>query len=103
MDKWMARKLATIGALFITALTPALAQIHEFNIPPGNLQKVLEVYIQQSGIQIVYKVDNLSHIQSPGVRNATSADDALTALLAGTGFKSIRDASGAVAVVHNPM
>jgi len=95
-------KIVVLCVSLVGIIPPAKAQSRRFDIPPADLEKVLQIYVQQSGTQLIYKVDEVGNVRSPGVRKVLSSEDALTALLAGTGFRSIHDASGAVAIVHEP-
>ncbi|MDB6087998.1 MAG: TonB-dependent receptor [Gammaproteobacteria bacterium] len=75
-------------------------QIQHFQIPPGDLGQALDAYIRQSGRQLIYRVDDVRGVHSPGVQGEMSADEALAALLSGSGFSSRSDSSGALAVVR---
>lgn len=86
-----------LAALFSMGV---LAQTREFNIPAGDLKTALDVYARQSGVQIVYRLDEISAIQTKGVTGSLSAPQALARILEGTGFTSHRDASGAIAIVR---
>src|SRR3984893_7672709 len=76
-------------------------QTQRFQIAPGDLGQALDTYIHQSGRQLIYRVDDVRGAHSPGVQGEMSADDALAALLSGTGFSSRTDPSGAVAIVRD--
>jgi iron complex outermembrane receptor protein len=80
---------------------PARAQAQHFQISPGDLGQALDAYIRQSGRQLIYRVDEVRGAHSPGVQGDMSADDALSALLSGTGFSSRSDTSGAIAIVRD--
>lgn len=98
MIRTLATALATSVCLVAMA-TPAAAQTKQFNISAGSLKSALDAFARQSGRQIIYRADQVRNVQSPGVRGAMSADAALRALLAGTGFAVRTDSSGAQAVV----
>jgi len=89
---------ATVCVVAIAA--PAQAQNQRFQIAPGDLGQALDAYIHQSGRQLIYRVDDVRGVHSPGVQGEMSADDALAALLSGTGFSSRSDSSGALAIVR---
>src|ERR1700716_4021134 len=105
MIKYFAAILA--AAISIVAIVtpaqaaPAQAQSQHFQIAAGDLGQALDAYIHQSGRQVVYRVDDVRGVHSPGVQGKMSADDALAALLSGTGFSSRSDSSGALAIVRN--
>ncbi|MDG2533032.1 TonB-dependent receptor [Sphingomonas sp. HITSZ_GF] len=97
------RNAATIlaSSVCIAAMaTPASAQQRMFNIPAGSLKQALDAYGRQSGKQLIYKSDEVKGARSAGASGMHSADDALAAILAGTGFVVRRDASGALAIVR---
>lgn len=98
MIRTLAAALATTTCLVALA-TPAAAQTREFNIPAGSLRAALDAFARQTGRQVIYRGDEVRSTQSPGVRGARTAEDALDAILAGTGFKAQKDSSGAFAVV----
>src|SRR5258708_1050441 len=89
---------ATVCVVAIAA--PTQAQNQRFQIAPGDLGQALDAYIHQSGRQLIYRVDDVRCVHSPGVQGEMSADDALAALLSGTGFSSRSDSSGALAIVR---
>lgn len=92
----MTRKLvaALVTSTCIVAIaTPAAAQTREYNIPAGSLKAALDSYVRQSGRQVVYRADEVKKARSPGARGAQSADAALKALLAGTGYTTRIDGS----------
>src|SRR5258708_5053583 len=96
--KW----LRILGSVLLTMLiaTGAFSQTRDFNIPAGELKTVLDAFTQQSGAQLVYRIDEIAGVQSKGVSGILSADAALGRILEGTGFTSHRDSSGAFAVVR---
>jgi len=97
MIRTLAAALATTTCIVALA-TPATAQTREFNIPAGSLRSALDTFARQSGRQVIYRGDEVRSTRSPGVRGARTAEQALDAILAGTGFTAKKDASGAFAV-----
>jgi hypothetical protein len=91
--------IAAIVAPAQAAPTPTQAQSQHFQIASGDLGQALDAYIRQSGRQLIYRVDDIRGAHSPGVQGEMSADDALAALLLGTGFTSRSDSSGAIAII----
>ncbi|WP_312571150.1 TonB-dependent receptor [Brevundimonas sp.] len=87
------------GACAISIAATACAQVITFDIPAGDLNSALDAYGRQARTEIIFKVDDVRQVRSPGVRGAMSAEAALDALLAGTGVTYRRDPSGAVAIV----
>ena len=100
MIRTLAAALATSTCLVALA-TPAAAQTREYNIPAGSLKAALDAYVRQSGRQIVYRADEVRSARSPGVRGQQSADAALTAMLAGSGFVTRVDGN-LIAIVKAP-
>lgn len=84
------------GALAIAAATASAAQTRTFDIPPGDLNAALATYIRQSGVQLIYRADDVRGMTTAGVRGSMSAEVALDQLLAGTSVRVVRDSTGAV-------
>jgi iron complex outermembrane recepter protein len=85
---------SALGALALAAATPVFAQAQtpavQFRVPAGPLEAALPVFATQSGEQILYSSDLVIGRQSPGVTGALRTDDALAALLRGTGLSARR-------------
>lgn len=99
----MIRTLASaliIGTCAVAIATPAAAQTHSFNIPAGSLKSALASYVRQSGRQLIFKGSEMGGVRSDGARGSMSAEAALSAILAGSGFVVRTDASGAAAIVR---
>ncbi|MDG2535903.1 TonB-dependent receptor [Sphingomonas sp. HITSZ_GF] len=90
MIRTLAAALAT-STCIVALAAPAAAQTRDYNIPAGSLKAALDAYVRQSGRQIVYRADEVRTARSPGVRGQQSADAALAALLAGSGFATRTD------------
>ena len=88
--------LACSAALAAQAQEPAAATI---DIPAGSLASALDALARQSGVQLVYRADQLRDARTGGVRGTLSTSDALDRLLQGSGFSARRDESGAVLIV----
>src|SRR5689334_2762049 len=78
---------------------PAFAQT--ITIPAQELRAALDEYIKQSGVQLIYNVDDIAGVTSREVRGA-APDAALTRMLSGTGISANRDRSGAVIISRLP-
>lgn len=67
---------------------PALAQARQrtFDIPPQPLADALAQFGRQSGMQVSVGAAVIQNVASPGVRGSLTPDQALTALLSGTGI-----------------
>lgn len=104
----MIRTLVASLAASTCMIAPAVAaqaqtqavQARAFNIPAGPFKAALDAYARQSGRQIIYKADDVRSARSRGARGSMSAEAALQALLAGTGFSARVDSSGAIAIVR---
>ncbi len=105
MFRYLAAAILAATVCVVAMVAPAQAQNQHFQIASGDLGQALDAYIHQSGRQLIYRVDDVRGVHSPGAQGELSADDALAALLSGTGFSSRTDSSGAVAIVrdYHPM
>ena len=91
--------LGSAAAFFATAAA-ASAEPHDFNIPGGDLKSALEAYAHQSGVQIIYPVDQVSRARTGGVHGFMESEIALARILRGTDFIEQHDQSGAISVVN---
>lgn len=93
---------ATLGATVGLWAVPALAQgaapageaRRSFDIPAGTLDQALSRFGRQSGTQIAVNGELTAGLRSPGVSGLFGVNDALRALLAGTGLEALRDVGG---------
>lgn len=69
--------------------TQAAAE-RDYDIPPGDLSRVLTEFAMQAGIQVSIEASLTAGRQSPGVRGRQSAWSGLNAILAGTGLQPMR-------------
>lgn len=91
---------ALVASTCLVALaTPAVAQTKSFQIPAGDLSAAISTFARQSGIQIVFRADQMGGIRTAGLTGTMSVQAALRTLLVGSGFDATRDASGAIAIV----
>ncbi len=100
MFRYLAAAILAATVCLVAIVAPAQAQNQHFQIAAGDLGQALDAYIHQTGRQLIYRVDDVRGAHSPGVQGDMSADDALAALLSGTGFSSRSDSSGAQAIVR---
>ena len=92
-------KALLFGTVMILPLaTPVSAA--DLNIPAGDLETALNAYAAQTGVPLALSATSASRVQTKGVRGNLSADEALSRLLAGTGFVARRD-SGLVTIVRD--
>ncbi len=103
MHRSKALKTILAGSVCALALAgTAFAQTRSFDVPAGDLKVALDTYIRQSGTQLIYRSDDVRGKKTLGVHGALSSPQALDQLLAGSGFVSTRDPSGAVVVARVP-
>src|ERR1700733_11918418 len=100
MMRYFAAAILAATVCVVAMAAPQIQNQH-FQIAAGDLADALDAYIHQSGRQLIYRVDDLRGVRSPGVQGDMSTDAALAALLSGTGFSSRTDSSGAVAIVRS--
>ena len=100
MIRTLAAALAATTCIVAIA-TPAVAQTRQFNISAGSLRSALDAYASQSGRQVIYRDDEVRSARSLGARGSMSPEAALDAVLAGSGFRSKADSSGAIAIVKS--
>ena len=91
--------LACSAALAAHAQAPADAPV---DVPAGELSSALEAYARQSGVELVYRADQMRGVRTTGTRGLPPGQ-ALQALLRGSGFSAREDASGAVLIVQQPL
>jgi len=90
-------KIALLGSAFgLGAITSALAE--QFNIPAGDLNAALSAYANTTGTQLVVSADAVRGVRTKGVSGIYSVDDALSRILAGTGFVAHHKAGASVIV-----
>ena len=91
----------TLASVSVMAMSvAALAQARNIDIPAEDLKTALDSYIRQSGVQLVYKTDDISGVQSRAVHGALTPEQALDRLLEGTGVVAQRVPTGAFVVVR---
>jgi iron complex outermembrane recepter protein len=91
--------LKTSAAIVCLMLGASQACAEEFNIPGGDLKAALESYTKQSGTLLVVSSEAIKGIHTKGVRGDLSSDDALSRILAGTGFIANHHSASAVMIV----
>jgi len=93
-----------LAALLAGASAAALctaAHAENFNVPGGSLKAALDAYAAQAGVQLVVSADAVKGVRSDGVQGSFSADEALSHILADTGFNAHRRPSGALVIVRD--
>ncbi len=98
MSKAHYLKAMLAGSASVLALGTA-AQAGNFNIPGGDLETALNIYVAQTGTHLIVSEDAVKGVQTRGVHGDLPAEAALERILAGTGFHA-RNESGVIAVVQ---
>ncbi len=94
-------KSALIGGASLVALSTG-AFAAEFNIPGGDLAAALNEFTAQTNVALIVSGDAIRGVHTRGARGTLSADDALSHILADTGFVMQRRSSGAITIVQKP-
>ncbi len=93
--------LMSAASAAVLATSASFAQERDFDIEPGDLATALRAYVEQSGVQLIFRNDQVRAVTTRGVEGELEPEAALDQLLAGTGFTVVRDAqTGAVALVE---
>jgi len=95
------KHLAALLAGASAAALCAAAHAENFNVPGGSLKAALDAYAAQAGVQLVVSADAVKGVRSDGVRGNFSADEALSHILAETGFNAHHRPSGALVIVRD--
>jgi len=85
-------------ACICAALLALGAVAKEFDIPAGDLRAALDAYSQQSGVALVVSDEAVKGAHSKGAKGDLSAEDALTHILAGTGFVMYRHSANVIGI-----
>ncbi len=88
------------GSASLMALATAAAA-ENFNVPGGALKAALDAYAAQAGVQLIVSADAVKGVQSAGARGNFSVDEALSHILADTGFNVQHRPSGALVIVRD--
>jgi len=93
------RRLALVAAAGLLAAGPAFAHAMEFDVKGGELRPALDAYIAQSGVQLIYKVEDVKDLSTRGLKGKIAADAALDRLLDGTRLRVRRGQDGAMVLI----
>jgi len=89
----------------------AMTPLRSFDLSRGPAAERLEAFSEQSGVQVVFLVEELRGLRTKRLRGRFATSEALERLLAGTGLVAVRDEradafvisrEGAPAQPHNP-
>ena len=92
------RCIAAASVCLTLLNAPAFAQSRTLEIPATDLRSALNAFIQQAGVELVYKADDLTGLRSRAVSGELTAQEALARLLQGTNLTAQRGDSGAFVV-----
>jgi hypothetical protein len=68
MIKYFAAAILAALVCVVAIVAPAQAQNQRFQIASGDLGQALDAYVHQSARQLVYRVDDVRGVHSPGVQ-----------------------------------
>jgi outer membrane receptor protein involved in Fe transport len=88
------------GAVVATLSLFSAVSARNIDIPAEDLETALNSYMAQTGVPVALSATAVSSAHTKGVKGDFSADEALTRLLAGTGFVARRD-SGVVTIIRS--
>src|SRR5688500_4961459 len=94
------RLLPLAAACLLSLSAHAQAEpAQRIDVPASDLATALGRLAEQSGVQFIYRADQLRGARTRGVRGTLPADAALDRLLQDSGYVPRRDASGAVLII----
>ena len=73
-----------------------------FDLPSGPAASALKQFIAQSGVQLLYLVEEITGVTTNEVKGEFTAGDAVKRLLANTGLTAVETKVGAIAVNRAP-
>lgn len=94
----MAMALALSGVL-LALPSPASVPAREFDVAGGALKPALDTFIAQSGVQLIYKVEDVKALSTRGVKGKIAPEAALDRLLEGTRLRIRRGQDGAMVLI----
>ena len=93
-----ATKRVLLGTVCAAGLASA-ACATTVDIPSGDLKTALHAYSVQTGVQVLFLGETMKDTRTRGAKGSLSADDALSRVLAGTGFVAQHEGE-AVVITH---
>ena len=107
VSRWLRTLVRILSAvLAITGLAAAQADAQDtvlsFDIPSQSLPAALDAFAEQAHVQMLYKADSVSDLQSTPVSGQLSAEQALHHLLQGTGLSFQSGGPNTITVVTPP-
>ncbi|HPF47441.1 MAG: TonB-dependent receptor [Alphaproteobacteria bacterium] len=105
MNNFRRSLIAGVSVIAISLGSSGYAQksnsVTNFNIEAGSLKEALNEYINQSGVQLIYRDEQLEGIWTDGIYGSSTREDALHQLLSGSNLTIREDSSGAILVMAN--
>ncbi|WP_198970319.1 STN domain-containing protein [Xylophilus sp. ASV27] len=94
-----ARRRITISAACLLMASLSYAAPRDFDVGGGALRPALDAFIAQSGVQLIYKMEDVEDLSTRGVKGSIAPDAALARLLDGTRLRIRRGQDGAIVLV----
>lgn len=89
-----------ISSSLVQAGEPALRKV--FDVPAGPATSTLKRFVSQSGVQLLYGVDEVSRAETNPVKGEYTTVEAVHRLLANTGLTAVETRNGAIAINRVP-
>ncbi|WP_420137068.1 TonB-dependent receptor [Sphingomonas sp.] len=104
MHRWLKFGLTVAAAALwvTTAAGQSSDAVHTILLRAGPLSTALDALAEQTGLELLYSPDIVSSRRSARVSGALRVDDALRAVLAGSGLSFRHTAGGAILIVPAP-
>ncbi|QNK69253.1 STN domain-containing protein [Variovorax sp. PAMC26660] len=80
----------------------SFANTRDFDVRSGELRPALDAFIAQSGVQLIYKMEDVKDLSTRGVKGKIAPDAALDKLLDGTRLHIRRGQDGAMVLIAAP-
>lgn len=91
-----------VGAACAWMMGLACAHALEFDVRSGQLKPALDAFIAQSGVQLIYKIEDVQDLSTRGIKGKITPDAALDRLLDGTRLRVRRGQDGAMVLIAPP-
>jgi len=91
-------KMLAAYAVLAVSLAWADDASRSIAIPAGDLQNALELLMKQTGVELVYRPEQVAGLKTRGAHGALSDEAAVAKLLEGTSLVLNKDASGAILI-----
>jgi len=98
--------IVMLAVSYFSMISPVSAQqsgeARHYHIPAGSLTTVLNDFGREAGILLSFSTELTNNLQSEGLNGHYTAQDGLTALLAGSGLEAVRTADGSYTLRGSP-